>query len=126
MSPEESDLFKIKAKWGKAIEGAGGGWTAVPNMLLRYQSHLEINSSELVVLIHLIRFWWQPDRAPFPSPERIAIEMGISPRSVYRILATLEKKHLLEKEEQLGQATSFHLGLLAEKLKELKEIPSSE
>lgn len=121
MSEEEPNLFNIKARWGQVIVGPGGGWTAVPNVLFKYQRLLEISPSEFIVLLHLIRFWWQPDRDPFPSVERIALEMGISPRSVYRILATLEKKRLLEREEKPGQATSFRLELLVEKLRELKE-----
>ena len=60
-------------KWGEIIKGYGGGFTAVPNLLLKRQGVLGLKSSELNVLINLIRFWWDLEKLPFPSLEKMAV-----------------------------------------------------
>lgn len=112
--------MELEAKWGDAIKGVGGGWTAVPNFLLKKQGALEIGATELNVLINLIRFWWEPARAPFPSPEKLATEMGVSERTIYRTLAVLESKGFVVRVTKEGEATSYELRGLVEKLKEMK------
>lgn len=120
MTQQNDAILELEAKWGDVIKGIGGGWTAVPNLLLRKQGALNINSSELNVLINLIRFWWEPTQAPFPSPEKMAIEMGVSARTVYRILVSLEEKGFVDRAAVEGKATRYELHSLVEKLKEVK------
>ncbi len=102
-------ILELDAKWGDAIKGIGGGWTAIPNLLLRKQATLHLSAVELNVLLNLIRFWWEADRAPFPSPEKMAVEMGVSTRTVYRTLAALEEKGFVGRETEDGKATKYFL-----------------
>ena len=118
-------IFNLEIKWGEVIKGVGGGWTAIPNILLRKQVELGISPSELNVLINLIRFWWEPGQAPFPSPEKTATEIGISTRTVYRILASLEEKGLIKRIITDGEATRYELDDLVKKLQLLKTQRSS-
>lgn len=121
MSKTHDDtIFELDTKWGETIQGIGSGWTAVPNLLLKRQGALGLNATELNVLINLIRFWWEPTRAPFPSPEKMANEMGVSARTVFRTLALLEEKGFIARITEVGKATKFELHGLVEKLKEVK------
>ena len=117
---QDQALFELKTRWGDTIEGFGGGWTAVPNVLLRKQGTLDLSASELNVLVNLIRFWWLSGKAPFPSPEKMATEMGVTPRTVYRNLASLEEKGFLQRIEKAGEVTRYDLNGLVKKLAEVK------
>jgi DNA-binding MarR family transcriptional regulator len=117
---QKSSNYTLDSKWDDIIIGVGGGWTAVPNLLLKKQGVLKLGSSELNVLLNLIRFWWEPTRAPFPSPEKIAAEMGVTARTVYRTLAALEKKGFIDRVSEDGKATKYELQGLVDKLKEVK------
>jgi len=86
----DSAKKKIAARWGDLVYLQG--WTAIPNVLIEYQSRLELTDQELVILMHLIRFWWDEDKKPFPSIKTLAKELGKNERSVQRILNTLENK----------------------------------
>jgi len=120
MATKDTAILELDAKWGDAIKGMGGGWTAVPNLLLRKQGMLGITTTELNILINLIRFWWEPTQAPFPSPEKMAAEMGVSERTVYRTIIALEKKGFIDRVQEQGKATKYELNGLVEKLEEVK------
>lgn len=116
LNPElESEWERLEEKWGEEILSAG--WTAVPNKLLRRQKNLGIDSVELNVLLNLIRFWWRRADAPFPSPGKIADEIGISPRTVHRKLKDMEGKGLLTREKSEHGRTRYSLGGLVELLR---------
>lgn len=89
---------QIRAKWGKAV-GQGGltGFLALPEILVRAQSKLELSSTEMMVLINVLLHWWYADRMPFPSNVVIAKRIGINPRTVQRSLESLERKKLVER-----------------------------
>lgn len=111
---------ELDAKWGEIIKGAGGGWTAVPNFLLKMQSELGLKPLEMNVLINLIRFWWVPEKAPFPAPEKMANEIGVSERTIYRALSSLEESGFIKRINEEGKATQYELLGLIEKLKAIK------
>lgn len=120
---QDETIFELNTKWGEIIQGIGGGWTGIPNLLLKKQGILGLSSTELNVLINLIRFWWEATRAPFPSLEKIASEMGISSRSVFRTIASLEEKGFINRVSEPGKSTKYELHGLLEKLKEVKNTP---
>jgi predicted transcriptional regulator len=111
---------QLNAKWGEIIKGYSGGWTAVPNLILKKQGKLGLKALELNVLINLIRFWWSPENAPFPSPEKMAEEMGVSGRTIYRTISSLEENGFINRVQEDGKATRYELIGLVEKLKEIK------
>lgn len=119
--PQNNDSIpELDAKWGNVIKGIGGGWTAIPNLLLRKQAVLNISPLELNVLIDLIRFWWEPKQAPFPSSEKIAAEIGVSNRTIYRALFSLEEKGFIARIAAEGKATCYELRGLVKKLEDIK------
>ena len=85
----------LRRKWGRALDY--GGFQAVPNVLLARQHSLRLSSTDIVVLLHFNRYWWTPDRDPFPRPARIAEQMGVHRRTVERALQGLEKKGLVKR-----------------------------
>ncbi len=111
---------QLDEKWGEIIKGYSGGWTAVPNLMLKKQGELGLKALELNVLINLIRFWWSAESAPFPSPEKMAGEMGVSGRTIYRTISSLEENGFINRIQEDGKATRYELVGLVEKLKEIK------
>lgn len=85
-------------KWGKA---AIAGWQPLPDVLLKYQYKLQINPTEMMVLLNILSFWWFVDELPFPRATTIAKRMDVTPRTVQRALNQLFKKELLLKKTEL-------------------------
>ena len=112
--------IELYASWGEIIKGYGGGFTAIPNLILKKQAELELKPSELNVLINFIRFWWNPENLPFPDLEKMAAEMGVSGRTLYRAVATLEEKGFIKRIQVEGKPTKYDLAGLVEKLKAIK------
>lgn len=119
-STNNSTDLELYEKWGEIIKGYGGGFTAVPNLLLKKQSELGLNPSEFNVLINLIRFWWKSKKLPFPDLEKIAEEMGVSSRTLYRIVSALEKKGFIKRIREEGKPTEYNFAGLIDKLKVMK------
>ncbi len=76
-------------KWGAGI--AKLGFAGIPNALLDHQTALDMSSTELVVLLHVVRYWYRPEELPRPDIGRIAEAMDLGPASVERCLLALEK-----------------------------------
>ena len=94
-STPETEDHALRRKWGRALDYAG--FQAVPNLLLARQHALDLSSTDVVVLLHINRWWWSRDRHPFPRPARIAKQMGVHRRTVERSLQGLEEKGLLKR-----------------------------
>lgn len=85
--------FQLK-KWGTAGKA---GFQIVPNVLLRAQQLLELDASDVVILLNLSLHWWSAENLPSPSPRIIANRMGVSKRTVERRLGDLEKREFLKR-----------------------------
>lgn len=86
--------MKLEDKWGsKVLEF---GWTAVPTALFLLQKELELNPTQLNVLLNIILHWWGEDK-PHPSQKSIAKRMGVSSKTVQRAVFSLEEKGLISK-----------------------------
>ncbi len=94
--------YRIREKWGNAV-GKGGltGYLALPEVLVRGQHRLGLNSTEMMVLINILLHWWYPEKMPFPSNQKIAKRMGVDPRTVQRACKTLEDKKLIKREVKI-------------------------
>lgn len=75
-------------KWGKPLIKAG--WTLIPNQLLERQAALGLDSIDVNILLHIMRYWWEADRLPYPSKATLAKCIKAHPRTVQRRLAKLE------------------------------------
>jgi hypothetical protein len=87
-----------ETKWGAAISGGPNGYQLVPDVLLRKQTDLKLDATDIVILLNICMHWWEsePGKMPHPRPVTIAKRMGISTRTVERHLARLGDLGLLE------------------------------
>jgi hypothetical protein len=95
MSPittTEATAGAVYEKWGEA---ARAGFQAVPDLLFKHQDSLQLNPTELVVLLNVLMHWWYRHQKPFPRPTTIARRMGSTVRTVQRAIAKLESEGLL-------------------------------
>jgi DNA-binding MarR family transcriptional regulator len=102
------------ARWGRAIRA---GFQVLPNVLFRAQQHLELDSSDVVILANLAMHWWGPNTLPFPSPTIIARRMGVSRRTVERRLEGLEKRGFIKRlPAERGAKRRYDLSGMVQKL----------
>jgi hypothetical protein len=99
-------------RWGDLL---AAGSTHVPNLLLDHQHALDMSSTELVVLVHVLRYWSEPSQPSRPDLERIAQAMDLGRASVERSLLALEKLGLL----RATADGSYDLAPLVARLKRL-------
>lgn len=110
-------------KWGKDVIALG--FCIVPSLLLRAQSRLGLNPTQLAVLLQICDFWWNRERKPYPSKAALAERLGLSPRQVQRHIADLEAAGLVERIPRRashgGKSTNMYdLGGLVKRLKKLE------
>jgi hypothetical protein len=87
-----------ETKWGAAISGGPNGYQLVPDVLLRKQTDLKLDATDIVILLNICMHWWEsePSKMPHPRPVTIAKRMGISTRTVERHIARLGDLGLME------------------------------
>ena len=100
------------------------GFCIIPSLLLRAQQRLGLNPTQLAVLLQLCDYWWDHERKPYPSKERIAERLGLGPRQVQRYMAELEKAGLLQRNKRTAEnggrlSNEYDLSGLVEKLKKI-------
>lgn len=95
----KADSKKIsETKWGKANIAAG--WTCIPNILIRRQKTLGLDSIDLNILLHLLTYWWEDENHPHPSKDTLAKAIGISPSTVQRRIRQMHAGGLLKRVER--------------------------
>lgn len=105
---------------------ADAGYQAVPDVLLYSQKDLGISSEELNVLLNLLAHWWRPESSVFPRPTTIAARMGVSVRTVQRVVSSLEKKGIVRKSRTRDGRTYYDVSPLKELLTPYAETRSME
>src|SRR5438552_88690 len=110
-------------KWGKAV--IARGFCIVPSLILRAQARLKLEPVHLAILLHLMDHWWQAERKPHPSKNRLAERLGLTPRRVQSRIAELEAMGLVKRIERTvpgrGKRSNFYdLSGLVARLKELE------
>jgi hypothetical protein len=85
----------IEKRWSRPL--AKAGWTALPNIILDKQRALDLEPIDINILMQIAKHWWQAEAAPFPSIETIALAIGVTPRTVQRRIAKMEKAKLIER-----------------------------
>lgn len=99
--PKDIEAEKLKTnelKWSKQLMAAG--WTAVPTVFIERQKALGLDAVDINILMHLAAYWWTADTKPHPSKATIADALQITPRSVQRRIARLEKDGFVRREER--------------------------
>ncbi|NTI46122.1 helix-turn-helix domain-containing protein [Rhizobium rhizogenes] len=110
-------------KWGQAVMDLG--FCLVPSLLLRAQRRLNLNPTQLAVLLQLCDFWWDKERKPFPSKETLSQRLSLSERQVQRYIAELEKEGLVRRIERRASnggklSNTYDLTGLVKKLQALE------
>ena len=85
-------------KWGKPLIEAG--FTVFPNIILERQQTLGLDPTDVNILLHLARYWWEKENAPHPSKKSIAAAVGVHPRTVQRRIANMEAAGFIKREQR--------------------------
>lgn len=101
------------------------GYTALPNILLRSQAALEISTTQFNIIAHLLSYWIDPQRPPYPSKAELAKRMNITPDTLRINIAKLENRGFIKREQRKTQfgdygANFYHLDGLIAKLRKLE------
>lgn len=125
------ELLNSEKKWGKKV--MSHNYTMVPKLLLQSQKYLKLNSSEFLLLIHVIEMWWKPEDMPFPAVSTLADRLCLNDRQIRNILNSLEQKGLLVRIPRYNKASInsrgsnyFDLSGLVEKLQQYEKIHSAK
>lgn len=110
-------------KWGQAVMDLG--FCLVPSLLLRAQRRLNLNPTQLAVLLQLCDFWWDKERKPYPSKETLALRLSLSERQVQRYIAELEQQGFVRRIERRANnggklSNTYDLSGLVKRLQELE------
>lgn len=110
----------LSARWG--ADTVRYGYTVIPVILIEKQAALGLEPVDLAILIHLIKFWWTPHEVPYPSKARLSAAIGLSPRSIQRRIAALEKAGFIERRARKTEfggnsSNEYHLTGLIEALR---------
>jgi|SRR5579863_4549520 len=110
-------------KWGQAVMDLG--FCLVPSLLLRAQRRLNLNPTQLAVLLQLCDFWWDKERKPFPSKETLSQRLSLSERQVQRYIAELEQEGFVTRIERRASnggklSNTYDLSGLVKRLRELE------
>lgn len=81
-------------KWGESLRA---GFQIVPNVLIRGQSKLGLDTVDLAILLNITLHWWEAGQLPHPRLSIIANRIGVSRRTVERRVARLEEAGLIER-----------------------------
>jgi hypothetical protein len=114
------------ARWGDSI--LKRGFTLVPNLLLTQQSSLGLSSLHCLLLIHLLTYWWESGRNPYPSKAVLARRMGVSERQIQRYVSDLTGMGFIRRRRENirtkggRSVVSFDLSGLVEKLRGLEGL----
>lgn len=113
----------FERKWGKLV--LKQGFCLIPSLLLRAaKERLGLSAMHQIVLLQLCDYWWDQDRKPYPSKEKLGERLGLKPRQVQRYLADLEKAGLLTRKARYARnqgrlSNEYDLSGLVERLKRI-------
>lgn len=89
-------------KWGKPLMEAG--WTAFPSIILERQVELNLTAQDINLLLYLATYWWEAENKPHPTKNRIARDIGLTPRTVQRRLTRLVELGYIHREARKNSA----------------------
>lgn len=78
----------LEAKWGKTLIAAG--FTAIPDVIFQSQKALKLKPLDVLILLHLASYWWNPTENPWPAKGTIADAIDVDPRTVQRSIKKME------------------------------------
>lgn len=120
-APKTDSSFK--QIWGAAV--ASHGYTALPNIMLRAQGSLGLNTTQFNILAQLLSYYFDPARVPFPKKIDLANRLGVTPKAIQANMRILEKNGFIRREQQVSAAGDwgsnlYHLDGFIAKVRELE------
>lgn len=120
---EPKKASSIETIWGKPV--LGHGYVAVPAILIRAQSRLGINTTQMNIIVTLLEYWVSPARKPFPTKKDLANRIGLNEKTIQTNIRELEKAGLIRREQRKTKAGDwnsnvYHLDGLIAKVKKLE------
>jgi predicted transcriptional regulator len=94
----DSGVHVNEQKWSKKLMDSG--WTAMPSVIIERQKALGLEPLDINIIMHLATYWWTYDNKPHPAKKTIAEAIGVTPRTVQRRIASLEKSGFIRREER--------------------------
>jgi DNA-binding transcriptional ArsR family regulator len=95
---EVKQLRSNEKKWTKPLIEAG--WTVIPSIIIEKQAALGLDPLDMNIIVHLAQYWWQADNLPHPSVERIAVSLGVKPRTIQKRIKALQAAKLITRSER--------------------------
>lgn len=110
-------------KWGGSVMGLG--FCIIPSLLLKAQRRLGLTPTQLAVVMHLVDYWWDAERKPYPSKATLGERLKLGPRQVQRHIAELEAMGLVHRIQRYAVhggkvSNTYDLAGLVKRLKELE------
>ena len=100
-SPKTAALAQLhtnERKWSKPLMDSG--WLAFPSIILEKQHALGLTPLDVNIILYLVTYWWNADNKPRPAKATIAQALGVTPRTIQRRIAAMEKGGFIRREEQ--------------------------
>ncbi|SCX51915.1 Helix-turn-helix domain-containing protein [Nitrosospira sp. Nsp1] len=85
-------------KWTKPLMDSG--WLAFPSIILEKQHALGLTPMDINIILYLATYWWTADNKPHPSKTTIAEALDVTPRTIQRRIAVMEKLGFIRREER--------------------------
>jgi hypothetical protein len=79
----------LEEKWGNPL--LSEGFTVMPNIVFQHQKALKLKPLDVLILLHLISYWWKANEPPRPAKGTIAQALDVDPRTVQRGVEKMEK-----------------------------------
>jgi predicted transcriptional regulator len=87
---------RSEKKWTKPVMDCCG-FCILPSLLLRAQARLGLSATQLLLVIHLIDFWWSDEEVPWPKKETLGERLGLSDKQVQRLVRALEQRGYVQR-----------------------------
>jgi hypothetical protein len=122
MARATSAASQLLKKFGAII--MSDGFTAIPNVLLKNQKELKLSHLDMLLVVHLLSFWWKAEGFIWPSKETLAARVNVAECTVRRRIARMEDLGLIKRvarkgEEGGSKSNVYDLSGLLAKLEEL-------
>jgi DNA-binding IclR family transcriptional regulator len=67
------------------------GFTALPDVIFKYQKGLGLKPLDVLLILHLVSYWWKAKDLPWPSKAKLAAGLDVDPSTVRRSIQRMEK-----------------------------------
>jgi hypothetical protein len=109
--------------WGKSVYSHG--YAGIPSILIQAQRRLGINPTQMNIIIHLLDYWHEPSRRPFPRKKELATRIGVTDKTIQNNVRALEKAGLIRRQLRKTGAGDwnsniYHLDGLVQKVQAIE------